>query len=292
MVPLRASLEGCITPDEMPQGDCEVWFYVHIPKCAGRTVECHLEASLEPSEFLSIPRRHGVRYYFGKAYEFPASSSPARIRAVSGHYLGQSLGRYFPDRVIRQAVLIRDPVSFIVSLYNYRMQRYQRRGGSQVPFEAWYKTRPCDPISDFLLCRYLEIPRARLWTMTRDQKAKVLVSALDRFDYVGGYKDCSSFLEQISAHMGLPIAHDSKNITPADAKIVKEIDLSHRVLSDIRRSCALDQWLWDTYGNRGWASSETIPPTTLGDHRLHALGRDLVRLYRSAADRSQRGPLD
>lgn len=271
--------------------DREVWFYVHVPKCAGRTVEHHLQENLDDEELWRPQRAPSPGFYLGRQYRLDERFKVCQTRVVTGHFLGRSIAHYFPGASIRQAILIRDPMSYLVSLYNYRMYRYKRRGAKQIPFEHWYKTRSADPISTFILRRYMEFSPSQLWVMTRDKKAKILSGLLDRFDYVGSYNFCSTFLQEFSSRLGIERQHVSKNVLSKDERLIDVDDIPVSVRDKIIESCALDIWLWETYRERGWTCEPTRVPPRIGDYRLQFFLRDLCRAVHSVRARMIRGAI-
>ena len=101
-----------------------------------------------------------------QASEHPGGT---RIRAVFGHNLGRSLEKYFSDREIRRVVLLRDPISLHLSLYNHRMMLHLTKGLGTYSFDLHLKALPRNFIAHRLLSRWLEIPWPVLMAMTDQQ---------------------------------------------------------------------------------------------------------------------------
>ena len=71
--------------------------HVHVPKCAGITVEKHFESELGSTGFWK-PRRRTRKLPLGLlGYKYnPRLPGPAdQIRAISGHFAGSSLAKLF-----------------------------------------------------------------------------------------------------------------------------------------------------------------------------------------------------
>ncbi len=269
----------------------EVWFHLHVPKCAGSTVEQHVAAHLGGEAFLRPTRRHGIGYYFGRGYDIPVQRELSAIRFVSGHFFGRSVEQLFSSAEIRRTVLLRDPLSYTLSLYNYRMRRYQKQGAGVVPFDVWRRSRGADPISTFILNRYLEIPLWRLLMLDRAAKAELLGRALEGFDFVGDISSCCDFVAQLSQRMGIPGVNARRNVTPTDERLIHADNLSASVLAEIRASTALDQWLWESYRERGWERwGRSEVPKFSGDGASSLIGELRRGLY-SVVARSIRGRL-
>jgi hypothetical protein len=68
------------------------------------------------------------------------------------------LEEYFPDSEIRHVLLLRDPISLQLSLYNHRMMLHQLKGLGIYSFDLHLKALPRDFLAHRLLARWLEIP--------------------------------------------------------------------------------------------------------------------------------------
>jgi hypothetical protein len=85
---------------------------------------------------------------------------------------------YFPDRETRRVVLLRDPISLHLSLYNHRMMLHLAKGLRTYSFDLHLKALPRDFVAHRLLARGLEIPWPALMAMTDQQKYTALNLAL------------------------------------------------------------------------------------------------------------------
>ncbi|MEM9736329.1 MAG: hypothetical protein AAF908_06965, partial [Pseudomonadota bacterium] len=130
-----------------------IHFLLHVPKCAGTTVEAHFARHLGPA-FRIAPRwEHVARNIIGNRYP---KLDLAGVRAISGHSLSVSLKAKIPGEV-RESVLLRAPLGFFLSFYNYRWTRFEEGWGPEPPsFARWYFAQRRNPISRFLLNRYFE----------------------------------------------------------------------------------------------------------------------------------------
>ena len=103
------------------------------------------------------------------------------MRVVFGHNLGRSLEKYFLGRAIRRVVLLRDPISLQLLLYNHRMMVHLTKGLGTYNFDLHLKVLPRDFIAHRFLARWLEIPWPVLMVMTDRQKYAVMNRALSQF---------------------------------------------------------------------------------------------------------------
>lgn len=258
-------------------GQPPVWLLVHVPKCAGLTIEEHLRKHLPPAARLDPARRKSPGRYFSRPfYTLPAEQDFAQVRAVIGHFFGRSIRRLFAGRETRECIMLRDPLGYLLSHYNYRMNRYARRGKNMFDFKLWYKTRPLNPISHFILTRYLEVPVTALWRMSSRERLQRIEEAFADFAYVATFKSCNDFLTRVSCELGIPQTFEVVNVN--SNKLVTQDSLPAALQQRIIEENAVDSALFEKYRYRGWAPDQLGPsPQALRDSRWQALCRDLQR---------------
>ena len=161
-----------------------VYFILHMPKTAGQTIQQHLAEHCAPGVFWGPHQAPRLKALSGRRYHPRSLPGAQRIRAVFGHNLSRSLEKYFPDREIRRAVLLRDPISLHLSLYNHRMMLHLAKGLGTYSFNLHLKALPRDFVEHRLLARWLEIPWPALMAMTDQQKYTALSLALSQFWFV------------------------------------------------------------------------------------------------------------
>jgi hypothetical protein len=149
-------------------------------------------------------------------------------------------------------------------------------GRSAFPFEVWYKTRPLNPISNFILNRYLEISNTKLLRMSFQGRLEILDEAFSRFAFVSSLNSCNDFLARLSGELGVSPVFNRENVT--DKKFATEEMLSNSLRQQIIEENQLDVALFDKYQNRGW-SPQQIGYThgKLEDGRWASLMRDISR---------------
>ena len=109
-------------------GASPIHFIFHVPKCAGRTVHCHLSTHAPTGTYHRLKKRKGPSRFFLPRYELAGMPDAEHLRAIGGHFLGNSIERIFNGRQINRSILLRDPVGQFVSHYNFRMMRYLSQG--------------------------------------------------------------------------------------------------------------------------------------------------------------------
>ncbi|HUS53663.1 MAG TPA: hypothetical protein VMY41_06615 [Thermohalobaculum sp.] len=258
-----------------------VHFLLHVPKCAGTTVEEHFRAELGEG-FLLAPRwRNPLRAVIGNRYSMAADDPRLpQLKAVTGHSLGISLKRHFPGAEIRCSVLLRDPVGYHLSMYGYRVMRHRAGTGPKPPpFARWYLAQRRNPISRFILNHYFEQGIPALYRLSSHDRLDWLEQRLRDFWFVGSYQRADEMIAGISHDLGVAEQAERKNIGLADARAeALDQNIRERIISEN----ALDQALWDRWATRGWKAdgrSPMAPPPALpGNDRLRNLGSDIATL--------------
>ena len=263
-----------------------VHFLLHVPKCAGTTVEDHFRATLGDG-FLLAPRWHNpLRPVIGNRYSMaPADPRLPHLKAITGHSMGVSLKRLFPDAEIRESVLLRDPVGYHRSLYNYRITRHRAGTGPKPPgFATWYRTQRRNPISRFLLNHYFEQGIPALYRLSSRDRLAWLEARLCGFWFVGSYRHADEMIAGINRELGVADQAARRNIGP-ECEVALDAPTCERIVADN----AVDQALWDRWAERGWKADDRNPATPLpalpGNDRLRYLGSDIASLFWRMATR-------
>lgn len=264
-----------------------VHFFLHVPKCAGTTVERHFARTLGDG-FLLAPRwRNPLREVIGNRYP---GLDVTGVRAVSGHSLSRSLAAKFPGREVRASVLLRDPVGYLVSFWNYRWARHLERGEpAPPPFAEWRRSQRRDPITRFLLNRYFEVGYPALYGLSTRARFLYLEAAFSGFHFVGGRRRCEEALAGISRELGVDPEVRSENV--GAVKKLREQDLDPGEREEILAENPGDALLHARWEDRGFgpggpegaeAAAETLPA---GDGLGH-LARDVESAVRRGLWRS------
>ncbi|MEO0679221.1 MAG: hypothetical protein AAF192_02280 [Pseudomonadota bacterium] len=228
-----------------------VHFFLHVPKCAGTTVERHFARHLGDG-FLIAPRwAHPLRDVIGNRYPDIDRLALRRVRVASGHSLSRNLGAAFTGRPVREHVLLRDPLSWLISFYNYRWMRYEtRRDPVPPPFEEWLRTQRRNPISRFLLTRYFGIGHPRVYALSTRARLALLERAFAGFKFVGAWTRVDEAVARVSAELGLPERPEAENVGRA-AKTLRVEDVTEAQRARIAQEHALDALLFERWKDRG-----------------------------------------
>ncbi|MTI00047.1 hypothetical protein [Roseibium sp. RKSG952] len=232
-----------------------LFFLLHVPKCAGSTVEHHFELH-SGDGFLRVPRwKNPLRNIIGNRYHKTfIQKRLENVKVASGHSLSSGLRAFLPDHVICETVLLRDPLSYLVSFYNYRWSRYVNDQGPKPPqFEKWYSTQRKNPISRFILNRYLDYGVPLIYGLSSQARLDIIEDRLKDFHFVGSYKLTDKMIRGISEELGIPSRSVSQNVTPHRKIMIQDID---PVLRDrIESENAVDRFLFERWKHRGWVKT-------------------------------------
>ena len=241
-----------------------VHFVYHVPKCAGRTIDCHLAASLSGNAYYRTRKRRGL----GRFLLSGKMPDPGQTQAVGGHFLGISVEPRFAGRELKRSILLRDPVSHLVSYYNFRMVRYLSEGLHPYSFELAYAATQRNFITHYILRNFLELPWTRLAGFSDQEKYDIVNAFLATFWYVGDYRLCDDLIAALATKLGIPSRATPKNTRAEWERRVRwrtldVDDLSIDAISQIRRENMLDQRLWETW-REARENTATIRPRALG----------------------------
>ena len=169
-----------------------IYFLLHIPKTAGQTIQQHLAEHCAPGVFWRSYHkiRLGHKMRAGRRTGPDNLPDPARARVIAGHNITRSFENLFPGRQIRRILLLRDPLEFQISYYNWTMMDNIAKGLATYSFDLHFRALQPNFMADFLLSRWLEIPRRARLLMADEQKYRILKQMLAGFWFVGEHTDC------------------------------------------------------------------------------------------------------
>ena len=259
-----------------------VYFILHIPKTAGQTIQHHMADHCAPGVFWGPQQAPRLQALSGRRYDPDSLPEAPRVRTIFGHNLGRSLEKYFLGREIRRVVLLRDPISLQLSLYNHRMMVHLTKGLGTYSFDLHLKAQPRDFIAHRFLARWLEIPWPVLMVMTDRQKYAVMNRALSQFWFVGSHTDCDRLIADLSRDLGVPEAARRRNTAAewekrVDWQPLKAAELSPATPEAILAGNRLDQALWESWGSAGLNPAGIRPRPLRPSRRGGFLAHEIVR---------------
>ena len=265
----------------------------HVPKCAGRTIDRHLAAGLSPNAYCKITRRRGLGRFLSSRPDLQQSANPNQIRAVCGHFLSVSVERLFAGRELKRSLLLRDPVSHIVSYYNFRMMRYLSAGLHPYSFTLAYMATQRNFITHYILRNFLELSWPRLARLSDDEKYDIVNAFLARFWFVGDYRLCDDLIAALGATLAIPSCAAATNTCAEWQRRVRWIrleadDLSADAIAKIRRENLIDQKLWETWREAGHDVASVRPRALAGRNATGFVTAKATRFVNLIVRRIQR----
>jgi hypothetical protein len=229
-----------------------VHFIYHVPKCAGQTINCHLAAALPTKSYYRTRKRRGAGRFFLTRHYHDDMPDPRSLRVIGGHYLGISIEPLFQGRAVQRSMLLRDPVSHIVSYYNFRMMRYIKAGLRPYDFELAYEATRRNFITHYILRNFLELSWLSLAGLSDEDKYDLVNAFLSGFRYVGDYTLCDDLIAMLAGELGIARTAPKRNTraewlrrvrwTPLDIE-----DLTPGAVARIRQENLIDQRLWESW---------------------------------------------
>lgn len=268
---------------------------VHVPKCAGRTIEKHFHKHLIDEHcWITRKRFPNLPISWGRPYSLRSREQVKDVKFVSGHQLGRSIAGLLPNRSIKRSILLRDPASFHISYYNYRMMRYIAQGWRPYSFDVHLKSLPSDPICHFILASWCEISWTRLLAMCPKQKYDTINRELTNFWYVGDYTDCDDLVRLIGSEIGVPPVAERVNTQKLWMKQVSwqplTIDeLPPRTRRELNKRTRLDKAIWTSWSGARLNAANVEPVDFEAALRSEFPVQEAKRIYYSAIRRYQRG---
>lgn len=237
--------------------------HIHVPKCAGTTVEQHLVDELGRDGFWA-PKKRTRKFplgWFERKYDRATQVPSSRIKAVSGHFIGRSIEDMFQDRRIVRSIILREPESLMLSYYNYRMMRYMLRGQHPYGFSLFLRATRQNFITHFLLERWLELSWLELIRMPDEKKVALLDEIMGSIHHVAQIGDTDALVEKVSGEIGISPMAQRRNTAEEKQqqtgwKIVRLGDISEADRTELKARTNLDRYLW-----RRWVLKDNAPFT-------------------------------
>lgn len=265
-----------------------VHFLLHVPKCAGTSVEHHFRTHLGDAFYIAPRWESLLRNFLGNRYPSLKPDRLDHVRVASGHSLSVGLKRLFPGATIRASVLLREPVSWHLSMYNFRL-RTLGLAPRDLPFARWYSTTRRNPISRFLLNRFFEQGIPGIYRLSSAARLAFIEARLARFHFVGDIRHADEMIAVISREIGVPETPVRQNVTSAPAVESRDLDAAtvERIICENRLDAILyDRWATRRWRNRAETHLPELPRLDQPAHLISDLTSSLQReLFRYRAPR-------
>jgi len=198
-----------------------LYIFLHVVKTGGTTINTHL-------------KRYLTGFRDTNKHEQPKESDIF----VSGHifnFRGYGEHYFYPWREIRYITILRDPASWLVSIYHQDMMRKKK----QIPFEEWYEQKK----ENTVLPTYGN--RNRMTRYLREFLGCIdvseMIERLKSFYCVMFTENLDIYLAILFKELGVPMAYknqrvtgeyskDDKMVIPKTYKLTKE--MKHRIYTE------------------------------------------------------------
>lgn len=208
-------------------------FFVHIPKCAGSSLNGYLKTYLGSAT-------SGASVFFNDIFTaqemLPIGQKKIEAaktaRVVSGHYSWAVVDEIDPGDKAFMATVLRDPVSRLMSLYNYTtgmptgLLRTQIDGLHGMDADEFFTSE--DPRIQHALDNYVTRQFAGRFDLMGDEVAELVTLAAERvhaLDFVGFVEEFDEDFPQLASRLGLPLP-----------RTAPKVNLSRPLLDDAGRT--------------------------------------------------------
>jgi hypothetical protein len=208
-------------------------FFVHVPKCAGSSLNGYLKTYLGSAT-------SGASVFFNDIFTAQESlpighkkiEAAKTARVVSGHYSWAVVDKINPADGAFMATVLRDPVSRLMSLYNYTTGMPAGRLKTQIDglhgMDADDFFTSEDPRIRHALDNYVTRQFAGRFDIMGDEVAELVTPAATRvcaLDFVGFVEKFDEDFPQLAGQLGLPLP-----------KAAPKVNLSRPLLDDAGRT--------------------------------------------------------
>lgn len=211
-----------------------LYFFVHLPKTAGQSVVAHLHGRMR--DFDKVAARYSMVDAEQPDYVDGLLARGSDLRVVHGHRVSRALIERFPDRDTRPVVVLREPVQYLVSLFNYDHREAGLTPDSPetlARFDSWV-TEHTDRQARWLVAVYGDKGFPYAFALPEDTLRTETIALLRTFWCIGNVVNLSATLKPFFHILGLPATMEGRrNVSgKAYARLVEITpDLRKRVLA-------------------------------------------------------------
>jgi hypothetical protein len=227
-----------------------VYIFAHIPKTGGTTMRKHFETHLEPyTEFIHLAGPKAFYHRGGGAegilpFEKRSLEERQKARVILGHRVNINTHKLVPGKRHKHIVFLRDPVSWTVSRYNWKMNVRRKEGKEILTFDQWYSSvRERQTQLRWLLKVYAGKRFAPFLPASR--KLKMANALLETFDVVSLTERINMDCPLLFKHIGVPEDFESANV--AGQRHPKILSPNEELRAKLAKPLALDIELYETW---------------------------------------------
>jgi hypothetical protein len=202
------------------------YFFFHVPKTGGRTIESHLIERFGEENVFHPNRHKGWLTDLVRRAKFSGDGEAAARHAhISGHFAPLALieGR---EAEFHKACFWRHPADWFVSFYNYRHYRHAAKIKRPFGFADFRKSMLRNPMTEHLLLYCGCMPGWVYFLMSDRQRFAAASALIERFDTFADIAEVDGFLHTVGYSDGrLPQNH---NRIPPRQKLLRGLDAAAR----------------------------------------------------------------
>lgn len=225
----------------------EIYIFAHIPKTGGTTLDRHFEKHMTLHvDYIPLSGPGEQRAIAQGLKPFKERSLEDRMKAkvILGHQVRWNTHELVPGKKPRYIVLIREPISWIVSRYNWAMKVRRERNENIISFDEWFEeTKHRQSQLFWFLRNFAETKFIR--RMPGPRRLRRMNEIIEQFSMVTTTERLDEDGAKLLHLMGLPDELERKNVAGVDHdKILKVTDeLRERLEEDMATDLQLyRQW--------------------------------------------------
>lgn len=126
-----------------------LYIFLHIPKTGGTTFIQHLKNNSKSEEWVSLKNIKNL-----------SQDKKRKIKYISGHETYYGIHKYFPNKIPRYIIFLRNTANRRISQYNHDISRMT--SNKKPIFKKWYKTQIKDELCFLLNKKFKGIPGRKI----------------------------------------------------------------------------------------------------------------------------------
>jgi hypothetical protein len=214
------------------------FYFFHLPKTGGRTIEKHISQRFAPRDVLR-PAKHKTFYADCFSRRKYVAARDARDTHIVGHFASWTL---LADREQEyyKACFWRHPADWVLSFYNYRHRRNAKALRRPFDFTDFCKSMLRNPMTEHFLLYCGDVPGWTYFFMSDREKFDMAYSLAERFDCFSDISKVDTFINMIGFEQGQRPA--DYNRVPASQKFLPALDKKAR--TEIEHTNPVDFYLY------------------------------------------------